>query len=57
MDRRRMNGRRGGETGRPALDLRTGEERMIGMAFEEAPPEGVEVHEHDPRVLAELFLD
>ena len=30
---------------------------MVGVAFEKAPAEGVEVDEDDPRVLAELLLD
>ena len=57
VDRRRVDGRRRREAGRPALDLGAGEERVLAMTLEEAPAERVEVDEDDPRVLAELRLD
>src|SRR4029077_14012334 len=57
MDRRRMNGRSRREAGRPPLDVGAGEQRVVRMTVEEAPPERVEVDERDPRMLAELGLD
>ena len=57
VDRRRMDGRRRREARRPPLDVGTGEERMVGVPFEETPPERIEVDEGDPRVLGELRLD
>ena len=57
VDRGRMDGRRRREARRPALDVGTGEERMVGVPFEKAPPERIEVDEGYPRVLGELRLD
>ena len=57
VDGRRMNGRRRRKAGRPALDVRGLEQGVVGVAFEEAPAEGVEVDEDDPRMLCELRLD
>ena len=57
VDRRRVDGRRRREAGRPALDLGAGEERVLAMTLEEPPAERVEVDEDDPRMLVELRLD
>ncbi len=57
MDRRRVNGRRRREAGRPPFHVRAGEERVVRVTVEEAPAEGVEVDEDDPRMRAELLLD
>src|SRR6266516_98974 len=57
VDRGRMDSRRRREARRPTLDVGTDEERMVGVPFEETPPERIEVDEGDPRVLGELRLD